>query len=63
MFTNRVSVVIAQPTVDVFEASKTLETGLSGMRAWKAKELTSPERIRVGTTVRTTLRSIGRETG
>ena len=61
MFTKRVSVLIARPVGDVFEFIADARNRPRWDDSVDSEELTSPEPIGVGTTVRTTLRSMGRE--
>ncbi len=61
MFTMRVSVLIARPIEDVFEFIEDARNRPQWDDSVDSEELTSPEPIGVGTTVRTTLRSMGRE--
>ena len=61
MFTKRVSVLISRPVEDVFELVEDARNRPRWDDSVDSEELTSPEPIGVGTTVRTTLRSMGRE--
>ena len=61
MFTQRVSVLISRPVQDVFEFIEDARNRPRWDDSVDSEELTSPEPIGVGTTVRTTLRSMGRE--
>jgi uncharacterized protein YndB with AHSA1/START domain len=61
MFTKRVSVLIARPIQDVFEFIEDARNRPQWDDSVDSEKLTSPEPIGVGTTVRTTLRSMGRE--
>jgi carbon monoxide dehydrogenase subunit G len=61
MFTKRVSVLISRPVDDVFDFIADARNRPRWDESVDSEELTSPEPIGVGTTVRTTLRSMGRE--
>ena len=61
MFTQQVSVLISRPVEDVFEFIEDARNRPRWDESVDSEELTSPEPIGVGTTVRTTLRSMGRE--
>ena len=61
MFTRRVSAVIPRPVEDVFAFVEDARNRPRWDDSVDSEELTSPEPIGVGTTVRTTLRSMGRE--
>ena len=61
MFTKRVSVLIARPVNEVFGFIADARNRPRWDDSVDREELTSPEPIGVGTTVRTTLRSMGRE--
>jgi uncharacterized protein YndB with AHSA1/START domain len=61
MFTKRVSVLISRPVDEVFEFIADARNRPRWDDSVDREELTSPEPIGVGTTVRTTLRSMGRE--
>src|SRR5215208_2967570 len=61
MFTKRVSVLIARPIADVFEFVEDARNRPRWDDSVDSEELTSPEPIGVGTTVRTRMRSMGRD--
>ena len=61
MFTRRVSVLIARPIEEVFAFVEDARNRPRWDDSVDSEELTSPEPISVGTTVRTRLRSMGRE--
>jgi hypothetical protein len=61
MFTKHVSVLVARPVDEVFEFIADARNRPRWDDSVESEELTSPEPIGVGTTVRTTLRSMGRE--
>ena len=61
MFTRRVSVVIARPREEVFAFIEDARNRPQWDDSVDSEELTSPEPIGVGTTIRTKLRSMGRE--
>jgi carbon monoxide dehydrogenase subunit G len=61
MFTRRVSVLVARPVDEVFAFIEDARNRPRWDESVDSEELTSPEPIGVGTTVRTTLRSMGRE--
>ncbi len=61
MFTKGVEVVISRPLEEVFAFVEDARNRPRWDESVEAEELTSPEPIGVGTTVRTTLRSMGRE--
>jgi uncharacterized membrane protein len=61
MFTSRVEVLISRPLDDVFAFVSDVRNRPQWDDSVKSEELTSPEPIQVGTTVRTRLRSMGRE--
>jgi len=61
MFTRRVSVVIARPSEEVFAFVQDARNRPAWDENVEREELTSPEPIGVGTTVRTTLRPMERE--
>ena len=61
MFTRRVSVVIARPRDEVFAFIEDARNRPQWDDSVDSEELTSPEPIGVGTTIRTKLRSMGRE--
>ena len=61
MFTRSVSVKVAQPREEVFAFVADARNRPSWDESVDTEELTSPGPIGVGTTVRTTLRSMGRE--
>src|SRR3954447_4825426 len=61
MFTRRVSVVIARPSEEVFAFVQDARNRPAWDESVEREELTSPEPIGVGTTVRTTLRPMERE--
>lgn len=63
MFTQQVSVLISRPAKDVFEFIEDARNRPRWDESVDSEELTSPEPIGVGTTVRTTLRSMGRPGG
>ena len=61
MFTKRVSVLVSRPLDEVFEFIADARNRPRWDDSVDREELTSPEPIGVGTTVRTSLRSMGRE--
>ena len=61
MFTRQVSVVIARPRDEVFAFIEDARNRPHWDDSVDSEELTSPEPIGVGTTIRTKLRSMGRE--
>ena len=61
MFTRRVSVLVARPLDEVFAFIEDARNRPRWDDSVESEELTSPEPIGVGTTVRTTLHSMGRE--
>ena len=61
MFTRSVAVVIARPPEEVFSYIEDARNRPQWDDSVESEELTSPEPIGVGTTVRTRLRSMGRE--
>ncbi len=61
MFTSRVAVVIARPRDEVFRFIEDARNRPQWDDSVDSEELTSPEPIGVGTTIRTKLRSMGRE--
>jgi carbon monoxide dehydrogenase subunit G len=61
MFTRRVSVLISRPVEEVFAFVEDARNRPRWDDSVDSEELTSPEPIGVGTTVRTELRSMGRE--
>jgi carbon monoxide dehydrogenase subunit G len=61
MFTRRVSVLISRPVEEVFAFVEDARNRPRWDDSVDSEELTSPEPIGVGTTVRTKLRSMGRE--
>lgn len=61
MFTRRVSAQIARPLDEVFAYVADARNRPRWDDSVESEELTSPEPIGVGTTVRTTLRSMGKE--
>jgi hypothetical protein len=61
MFTRKVSVLIARPRADVFAFVSDARNRPEWDDSVESEELTSPEPIGVGSTVRTTMRSMGRE--
>ncbi len=61
MFTRRVSVLIERPLDEVFAFVEDARNRPRWDDSVETEELTSPEPIGVGSTVRTTLRSMGRE--
>ena len=61
MFTRSVSVVIARPPDEVFAFVSDARNRPSWDDSVDSEELTSPEPIRVGSTVRTRMRSMGRD--
>jgi carbon monoxide dehydrogenase subunit G len=61
MFTSRASVLIARPVEEVFAFIEDARNRPRWDDSVDSEELTSPEPIGVGTTVRTKLRSMGRE--
>ena len=61
MFIKRVCVVISRPVEEVFAFIEDARNRPRWDDSVEREELTSPEPIGVGTTVRTTLRSMGRE--
>ena len=61
MFTRRVSVVIARPRDEVFAFIEDARNRPQWDDSVDSEELTSPEPIGVGTTIRTKLRSMGRD--
>ncbi len=61
MFTRRASVRISRPIEDVFAFVEDARNRPRWDDSVESEELTSPEPIGPGTTVRTTLRSMGRE--
>lgn len=61
MFTKQVSVVIARPLEEVFAFVADVRNRPSWDDSVDSEELTSPEPIGVGSTVRTRLRSMGKE--
>jgi len=61
VFTRRVSVVIARPRDEVFAFIEDARNRPQWDDSVDSEELTSPEPIGVGTTIRTKLRSMGRE--
>lgn len=61
MFTRNVTVTIARPLDEVFEFVADARNRPRWDESVDSEELTSPEPIRVGTTVRTRMRSMGRE--
>jgi uncharacterized membrane protein len=61
VFTCRVDVVIARPLDEVFAFVADVRNRPSWDDSVESEELTSPEPIGVGSTVRTRLRSMGRE--
>jgi len=61
VFTRSVSVVIARPVDEVFAFVSDARNRPSWDDSVDSEELTSPEPIRVGSTVRTRMRSMGRD--
>jgi uncharacterized membrane protein len=61
MFTSRVEVLISRPLDEVFAFVSDVRNRPQWDDSVESEELTSPEPIQVGTTVRTRLRSMGRE--
>jgi uncharacterized membrane protein len=61
VFTRRVEVLIARPIDEVFAFVADVRNRPRWDDSVESQELTSPEPIRVGSTVRTRLRSTGRE--
>lgn len=61
MFTKSVSVLISRPLDEVFAFVADARNRPRWDESVDSEELTSPEPIRVGTTVRTKMRSMGRE--
>jgi carbon monoxide dehydrogenase subunit G len=61
MFTRSASVTIARPVAEVFDFISDARNRPSWDPGVESEELTSPEPIGVGSTVRTTMRSMGRE--
>ena len=61
MFTKRVSVLIARPADEVFAFTSDARNRPRWDDSVDSEELTSAEPIGVGSTVRTTMRSMGRE--
>ena len=61
MFTSRVEVVISRPLEEVFGFVGDVRNRPSWDESVDSEELTSPEPIGVGRTVRTRLRSMGKE--
>ena len=61
MFTRRISVLIARPLDEVFAFVEDARNRPRWDESVTSEELTSPEPIAVGTTVRTKLSSMGRE--
>jgi Polyketide cyclase / dehydrase and lipid transport len=61
VFTSRVEVLVSRPQEDVFAFIADARNRPSWDESVISEELTSPEPIGVGTTVRTHLRSMGRE--
>ena len=61
MFTSRVEVLIARPLDEVFEFVADVRNRPSWDDSVDREELTSPEPIGVGSTVRTELRSMGKD--
>jgi uncharacterized membrane protein len=61
MFTSRVEVLVSRPLDDVFAYVADVRNRPQWDESVDSEELTSPEPIGVGTTVRTRLRSMGRE--
>jgi carbon monoxide dehydrogenase subunit G len=61
VFTSRVAVQIARPPAEVFAFVADARNRPTWDASVESEELTSPEPIGVGTTVRTRLRSMGRE--
>ena len=61
MFTSRVEVLIARPLDEVFEFVADVRNRPSWDDSVDSEELTSPEPIGVGSTVRTELRSMGKD--
>jgi uncharacterized membrane protein len=61
MFTSRVEVLISRPLDEVFAFVSDVRNRPQWDDSVDSEELTSPEPIGVGTTVRTRLRSMGRE--
>jgi Polyketide cyclase / dehydrase and lipid transport len=61
MFTSRVEVLVSRPQEDVFTFIEDARNRPRWDESVISEELTSPEPIGVGTTVRTRLRSMGRE--
>jgi carbon monoxide dehydrogenase subunit G len=61
MFTRRASVVISRPVEEVFAFVEDARNRPRWDESVDSEELTSPAPIGVGTTVRTTLRSMGRD--
>ena len=61
MFARRVAVVIARPRDEVFRFIEDARNRPQWDDSVDSEELTSPEPIGVGTTIRTKLRSMGRE--
>ena len=61
MFTRKVSVLIDRPQAEVFAFVADARNRPRWDEGVESEELTSPEPIGVGSTIRTTLRSMGRE--
>jgi Polyketide cyclase / dehydrase and lipid transport len=61
MFTSSVEVVIARPVDEVFAFVSDARNRPSWDDSVQSEELTSPEPIGVGSTVRTRMRSMGRD--
>jgi carbon monoxide dehydrogenase subunit G len=61
VFTKRVAVLVSRPLDDVFAFVEDARNRPRWDDSVESEELTSPEPIGVGTTVRTKLRSMGRE--
>lgn len=61
MYTSSVTVVVARPVEEVFAFVEDARNRPSSDESVDSEELTSPDPIRVGTTVRTTMRSMGRD--
>lgn len=61
MFTRSVAVVIARPLDEVFAFVSDARNRPSWDESVESEELTSPEPIGVGSTVRTRMRSMGRD--
>jgi hypothetical protein len=61
VFTSRVAVIVARPVDEVFAFVSDARNRPSWDDSVESEELTSPEPIGVGSTVRTRMRSMGRE--